>query len=317
MKIIQESLDLSKPKELQQKVFVDCMTYFANRGMENLREMRPGDFVLHEEKGHEFFTLRDMGTKNHQADEEESQGGQMHEIPGERCPVKNLKKYIAKLNPCCEYMWQRPKLRKLCHDENVWYDNVPLGKNTLSSMTKSISEAAGCSKCYTNHSLRATSISILDRAGFPSRSIMTVSGHRSETSIKSYARTSEERKKEMSNTLSTKIQFSASACGSKSKDTVLENVPNPIHDQPSTSSDNFADNMFDDNDMFTDSQLERVLDAIPNSHPGHPLQDVTNQNNAGATSAPTPTSNLSMSLVSANSQPHYHFHGCVVQIFNK
>ena len=75
--------------------------------------------------------------------------------------------------------------------------------------------------------------------------------------------------------------------------------------------------MFDDDDMFTDSQLERVLDAIPNSHPGHPLQDVTNQNNAGATSAPTPTSNLSMSLVSASSQPHYHFHGCVVQIFNK
>ena len=220
--------------------------------------------------------------------------------PGERCPVKSLKKYIAKLNPCCEYMWQRPKLRKVCHDQNVWYDNIPLGKNTLSSMTKSISEAAGCSKCYTNHSLRATSISILDRAGFPSRSIMTVSGHRSETSIKSYARTSEERKKEMSNTLSRKIQFSASASGSKSKDTVLENVRNPIHDQPSTSSDNFADNMFDDDDMmFTDSQLERVLDAIPNSHPDHPLQDVTNHNNAGATSAPTPTT--------TTSNPQYEF----------
>ena len=52
MKLLQESLDLSKPEDLQLKVFVDCMIYFANRGMENLREMRPGDFVLHEEKGH-------------------------------------------------------------------------------------------------------------------------------------------------------------------------------------------------------------------------------------------------------------------------
>ena len=96
MKLLQESLDLSKPEDLQLKVFVDCIIYFANRGMENLREMRPGDFVLHEEKGHEFFSSRDMGTKNHQADGQESQGGQMHEIPGVRRPVKNFKKYLAK-----------------------------------------------------------------------------------------------------------------------------------------------------------------------------------------------------------------------------
>ncbi|XP_060758189.1 uncharacterized protein LOC132868911 isoform X3 [Neoarius graeffei] len=246
MRLIQASLDLSKPKELQQKVFVDCMIYFTNRGREKLRGMRPHDFVLHEENGHEFFTLRVVNPKNHQAEAaEESQGGQMHEIPGNlRCPVKTLKKYLGKLNPLCDYFWQRPKQR-VDEDNSVWYDHVPLGKNTLESMTKKISEAAGCSKKYTNHSLRATSITILDHAGYPYRDIMTISGHRSEASIKNYAG----KKKEMSNTLSAKIQFS----GSKPSEFV-EDVP--IDDQPSTS-DNF-DSMFDDTDdnLSTDSQLE-------------------------------------------------------------
>ncbi len=65
----------------------------------------------------------------------------------------------------------------------VWFDNSPLGKDTLSNLTKKISKAAGCSKVYTNHCLRATSVTLLDHAGVPSRDIMTVTGHKSETSI--------------------------------------------------------------------------------------------------------------------------------------
>ncbi len=107
---IQASLDISTARGLQQKVFIDVMLYFANRGMENLREMRPEDFVLyndHAENGREFYRLRDMSTKNHPDDDQESQGGRMYSIPGnDRCPVQALKKYIQKLNPQCEWMWQ-------------------------------------------------------------------------------------------------------------------------------------------------------------------------------------------------------------------
>ena len=106
MKCIQTSLDLSTAQGLQAKVFLDTMLYFANRGMENLCDMRPGDFILHQENDKEFFTLRDMGTENHPNDDQTSQGGQMHALPNNsRCPVAALKKYTSKLNPQCQHMW--------------------------------------------------------------------------------------------------------------------------------------------------------------------------------------------------------------------
>ena len=42
---------------------------------------------------------------------------------------------------------------------------------------KSISMKAGTSQVYTNHCLRATSVAILDEAGFKARDIMTLSRH--------------------------------------------------------------------------------------------------------------------------------------------
>ena len=39
---------------------------------------------------------------------------------------------------------------------------------------------------YTNHSLKTKTITIPDRSGFEARHIMSVSGHRNESSINSY-----------------------------------------------------------------------------------------------------------------------------------
>ena len=48
MQIIQNSLvlDYDTPLDLQNKVFVDFMTYVCNRGRENLQELKPDDFRL-------------------------------------------------------------------------------------------------------------------------------------------------------------------------------------------------------------------------------------------------------------------------------
>ncbi|XP_031566888.1 uncharacterized protein LOC116301864 [Actinia tenebrosa] len=73
-------------------------------------------------------------------------------------------------------------------EDPVWYENKPLGVNKLGDMMKSISIGAGLSKVYTNHSVRATAITMWSNAGIPTRHIMSISGHTNEQSILSYNR---------------------------------------------------------------------------------------------------------------------------------
>jgi hypothetical protein len=63
---------------------------------------------------------------------------------------------------------------------------------------KKISEAAKLSSCYTSHSLRATTVHVLNAAKFPSRHVMYAAGHKSENSLKTYSgQTSEETKRHL------------------------------------------------------------------------------------------------------------------------
>ena len=78
-----------------------------------------------------------------------------------------------------------------------------MGHNTVESLMNKISESAQLSQKYTNHSLRATAVHILDAANFPSRHIMTVTGHRAESSLKTYTGyTDSNIKQSMSNEIS-------------------------------------------------------------------------------------------------------------------
>ena len=67
------------------------------------------------------------------------------------------------------------------------FDKVAVGKNTLAQKMRTHSKKAKLSKIYTYHCLRATSITELDRSGFEARHIMSISGHQSESSIRSYS----------------------------------------------------------------------------------------------------------------------------------
>ena len=67
---------------------------------------------------------------------------------------------------------------------------------------KTISVEYKLSKVYTNHCIRSTAISVLDNNNFEARHIMRVSGHKSETSIRSYSRQLTEcKQREISHTL--------------------------------------------------------------------------------------------------------------------
>lgn len=134
------------------------------------------------------------------------------------CPVFSFTKYLSKLNENIDDLWQRP-LDSFNESDTVWYYKSPMGKTTLGNMMPEISRIANLSKKYTNHCIRATSITALDRAGFEARHIMRASGHKSEASIRSYSyRLSEEKKREMSDSLSDTLSCNKNDFVSKKDD---------------------------------------------------------------------------------------------------
>lgn len=85
----------------------------------------------------------------------------IYETPQENDGYKALKFYMAKLNPQCDAFFQYPrKNSKWNYDDEVWFDARPIGGNKLNGMMKIISEEAKLSKMYTNHSVRATAITL-------------------------------------------------------------------------------------------------------------------------------------------------------------
>ena len=65
-----------------------------------------------------------------------------------------------------EYLFQRPKSSG---KGKVWDDKMAVGENTLGKKMKVISQQAEFSTIYTNHSIRATTIAIIDRSYLHSR----------------------------------------------------------------------------------------------------------------------------------------------------
>ena len=68
---------------------------------------------------------------------------------------------------------------------------------------KTISVDRKLSQEYTNHCIRSTAVSVLDNNNVEARHIMRVSGHKSESSIRSYSRhLTESKSREISQTVS-------------------------------------------------------------------------------------------------------------------
>ena len=105
-------------------------------------------------------------------------------FPGGEDPVGLLELYLSKVNPKSKAFFQTPR-NDFNFDDEIWFENRPLGINTLAEMIKGISKAASLSQLYTNHSVRATSITFLSEAGMRNRHIMAISGHSNEQSLNS------------------------------------------------------------------------------------------------------------------------------------
>lgn len=65
------------------------------------------------------------------------------------------------MNPNNPWLWQKPR-KSVEQSEEVWYEAVSVGHNTLGEMMATISKAAKLSFVYTNQCIRITPISLLE-----------------------------------------------------------------------------------------------------------------------------------------------------------
>ncbi|XP_061168818.1 uncharacterized protein LOC133178067 [Saccostrea echinata] len=159
--------------------------------------------------------------------------------------------YIDKLNKDLDVLWQRPS-----KGNELKYDKIAVGKNTLGDKMKNLSKKAELSKMYTNHCLRATSITELDRSGFEARHIMCISGHQSESSIRSYAAHVDDRKKlDVAMTISKAVTGDSVLVENKAAASKSPSPPSPLHDEHLC---------FEDMDFLdiTNSQERRLLETV-------------------------------------------------------
>ena len=188
-------LGVNTPESLVNTAWFYTILYFGRRGRENQRAMKPGDLQLKTTtSGLKYFVLRERATKNHPGgvsdNEDESQSVMMAWPGNPRCPVACLEKYLAKRDPRCDALWQKPKNHNASsfHSEDeVWFCNVPMGKHKLENHLTEMCKTAGLSHIYTPHCIRATSVTVLKAAGLENRRVKSVTGHASDKSIESYS----------------------------------------------------------------------------------------------------------------------------------
>ncbi|PFX17236.1 hypothetical protein AWC38_SpisGene18454 [Stylophora pistillata] len=187
------AIALNNPLALLRNVWFHVILFFCRRGREGQRQLKKTSFKFEVDAlGRRFVTMaHDEATKNHPGRVTDVSSNEklarMYETPEENDGYKALKFYMAKLNPRCDAFFQYPKKNsKEKYDDKVWFDARPIGGNKLDGMMKSISEEAKLSKMYTNHSLRATEITLWSNAGVENHHIMAISGHRGEQSLLHY-----------------------------------------------------------------------------------------------------------------------------------
>ncbi|XP_068738290.1 uncharacterized protein [Montipora capricornis] len=242
-----KKLGKAKPIDVLYKCLFDIVFFLVRRGRENLREHTKSTFAVAVDSQSRKYVYQkeDELDKNHRADDspyDTSCDGCMYEKPESAlCPMECFELYLSKLNPDIECLWQRRK-ETISNDNPVWYCMAPLGKNTLGTFMKTLSKNANLSQEYTNHSIRATAVTLLDHSNFEARHIMRVSGYKSESSIRSYSRRLPENKQsEISDALS-------AAC-------TADRAVLPVMNLPTNNEDL----------ELTSSQFQHAVDSLTNS----------------------------------------------------
>ncbi|KAK7105841.1 hypothetical protein V1264_017169 [Littorina saxatilis] len=203
-------MNTATPTGLANKVQFDVRYYFSRRGAENMHSMTKTTFRIKTDAttNREYVCKNsDELTKNHQHDTAFVTGF-MPATLTDSCPVESFRQYISHLNPDCDRLWVYP-LDTFSTDSPVWYAKKPIGVNSMSQFLPRLSKSCGLSQVYTNHSIRATSATVLHQSSFTPAEIMAVTGHRSVSALTTYQRTSDAQKLQMGDALA--IEASSSS----------------------------------------------------------------------------------------------------------
>jgi hypothetical protein len=202
-------MEPTAPRHLQYKTWFTIHLHFALRGRENLHDLKRSDLQFSEVDGVQVLKLRDFQTKNHRNDTTPATEATIFSLPNSpKCPVQLINHYLSKLCPTNVYLWQKPRDNARA-DDAVWYTAQKVGVNTVNTFMKQLSTHLGLSLEYTNHSVRATSITLLGQA-FQDNDVATFSGHKSLAALGIYKRVSNVRKQEMSDSLNHQMYGSCS-----------------------------------------------------------------------------------------------------------
>ena len=180
----------SNTKVLLQQVFFDILYYMGHRGKKGFRNLNKTSFEIKTGvDGIDYIQLIfNEKTKKNQGDQSSSQKLALHndqniistQPNNILCPVESFKTYVSLLNDECDAFFQY-------NSKDIrTFDNKPIGKNSLATMMKDISEDAQLSCTYTNHCIRKTTATALHHQGFDLSEIQNVTKHKNIDSLKHY-----------------------------------------------------------------------------------------------------------------------------------
>ena len=203
------------PKALQNKVFFEIMLHFGRRAKEGLRDLKTDSFEFRtDDNGHVYATIpyNEKSKTNHgtESDREEKEQRMYETGDPETCPIVSLRLYLSKLNPKSPYFFQHVSTKKSVVVEQYWYNGKCLGINSISCLMKDISKEAKLSQIYTNHCIRATSVTVLSNEGHDANDIIAISGHKNPSSLIPYTRkVGDSKRRKMSSSLTSFIKGEA------------------------------------------------------------------------------------------------------------
>ena len=118
------------PESLQNKVIMDVCFYFIRREIKNVHTFRKDTFKVETDANTNLqykIKTSDERSKNHRDDTDQIITAHIPELQSEFCPVKSFLKFISKLNPRSNNLWQYPKDISKVQDADIWYPVVDLG----------------------------------------------------------------------------------------------------------------------------------------------------------------------------------------------